>query len=177
MATRNHCEFWDCTTPVRRDYFLCFGHYEAYRDGLVDKCPDCQRYKDAQYGLCLDCKSDRSPASTTSSKRYRREHSAAWEAGDAEATAFYVYVLKLNDGSLYAGQTREIRARLMEHQDRLTKSTAGRDPKLAWFTTVDTRDEAERLERVVKKMCDQNPREIRRWILEFQDIVKMVDLP
>ena len=174
--TRNQCEFWDCATPVRRSHFLGLDHYGGYENGQVDRCPDCERYKDAKYSLCLGCKSDNPQASTKSSKRYQREHSTAWEAGDVEATAFYIYVLKLNDGSFYAGQTREIRERLMEHRDSRTESTAGRDPKLVWFTVVGTRDEATRFESVVKKMCDQNPREIRRWIVQFQDIVKEVDL-
>ena len=175
-ATRNHCEFWDCTTPVtRKGFYLCPDHYKAYQDGQVDKCPDCGRYKDTEYAKCLDCRSDRPPASTKSSQRYRREYSEIWEAGDAEATIFYVYVLKLNDGSFYAGQTREIRERLMEHRDGSTKSTANRDPKLVWFTVVHTRDEATRLEIMVKKMCDQNPREIRRWIVDLRDIVEELD--
>lgn len=32
--------------------------------------------------------------------RYKREHSERWEAGDAEATEFYVYILKLDRGRL-----------------------------------------------------------------------------
>lgn len=107
---------------------------------------------------------------------YRLERSTAWEAGDAKATTFYVYVLKLTGPMpFYAGQTRELRERLMEHRDGLTKSTAGKEPKLVWFTTVDTRDEATRFERVVKKLCDENPREIRRWIVQFQDLVNACD--
>ena len=58
--------------------------------------------------------------------RYREEHSDSWSAGDADASEFYIYVLKLNDGTFYAGQTREIRERLMEHRDGTTKTTAGR---------------------------------------------------
>ena len=160
------CGFWDCHSKLRRGFFLCSEHYRAYKAGRVDKCPGCQRYKDAKYDHCLDCR----PA-----RRYQEEHSEAWEAGDAEATAFYVYVLKLNDGRLYAGQTRELRERLMEHQDGLTKSTARRDPKLVWFTTVDTRETAAALEVSVKKLCDRNPREVRRWIIEFKGLVDLLD--
>ena len=74
--------------------------------------PACKRYKLAKYETCQDCrKGGESPASRQrgSSKsprrptRYRREHSDAWAAGDAEANEFYVYILKLNDGSFYAG--------------------------------------------------------------------------
>ena len=64
--------------------------------------------------------------------------------------SFYVYILKLEDGSFYAGQTREIRERLMEHRDGMTKSTEGKDPKLVWFTTVTTREQATDYEVQVK---------------------------
>ena len=107
--------------------------------------------------------------------RYREEHSDAWSAGDADASEFYVYVLKLNDGTFYAGQTREIRERLMEHRDGTTRTTVGKDPKLVWFSTVSTRKQATELEVIVKKVCDRNPREIRRWILKFQDLVDELD--
>ena len=107
--------------------------------------------------------------------RYKEEHSDSWSAGDADASEFYIYVLKLNDGTFYAGQTREIRERLMEHRDGTTKTTAGKDPKLVWFSTVSTRKQATELEVMIKKICDRNPREIRRWILKFQDLVDELD--
>ncbi len=103
------CRFWDCTN-LSRQGFLCLDHYRLYRRNLINECPECHQYKDAKYSHCLNCKSER-PRS-----RYREEHSDAWEPGDAEATAFYVYALKLNNGRLYAGQTRELRERVMEHQ-------------------------------------------------------------
>jgi len=83
--------------------------------------------------------------------------------------------LKLNDGAFYAGQTREIRERLMEHRDGTTKTTAGKEPKLVWFSTVSTRKQATELEVEVKKVCDRNPREIRRWVRKFQDLVGELD--
>ena len=111
-------------------------------------------------------------ASNCRPTRCRREDSAAWAAGDAEANEFYVYILKLNDGSFYAGQTREFRERLMEHRDGMTKSTARRDPRLVWFATVPTREQAADYEVQFKRVCDQNPPEIRRWVRRFQDLVE-----
>ena len=55
----------------------------------------------------------------------------------------------------------------MEHRDGRTEPTAGRDPKLVWFTVVETRDEATRFESVVKKMCDQNPLSRVNHICQF----------
>ena len=79
-------------------------------DGLLDRCPGCDRFKDVQYERCIECNNldQQSKAGP-----YRREHSKAWELGDAEATDF-VYLLKLKDGTFYAGQTRELRER--EHR-------------------------------------------------------------
>ena len=63
----------------------------------------------------------------------------------------------------------------MEHRDGRTKSTAGRDPKLVWFTIVRSRDEATELEPLIKELCDRNPREIRRRIVGFQNLVRLLD--
>ena len=134
---------------------------------------DGRRARATAHASIANRRSRRSPPE--SRKTYRREHSDAWEAKDAEAKDFYVYVLKLDDGSFYAGQTREIRERLMEHRDGTTKSTAGRNPKLVWFSTVSTREQATGLEVQLKKLCDQNPREIRRWVRRFQDLVEELD--
>ena len=179
MSRRNvhgkACKFWDCHKRVRRGHVYCYDHYQAFQNGDVDECPGCGRAKSSSYSTCLNCKPTEPAKPTKSRKTYRREHSDAWDAKDAEADEFYVYVLKLDDGSFYAGQTREIRERLMEHRDGTTKSTAGRSPKLVWFSTVSTREQATGLEVQLKKLCDQNPREIRRWVRRFQDLVEELD--
>ena len=169
------CTFWNCSKKGNPN--LCYEHYKDYKAGKVDNCPECGRGKDAIYPTCLDCKSSgksTKPPSKTN-RRYRREHSDAWESGDADATEFYVYILKLNDASFYAGQTRELRERVMEHRDGTTKSTAGKEPKLVWFSTVSTREQATEIEIEMKKLCDRNPREIRRWVLKFKDLVGELD--
>ena len=104
------------------------------------------------------------------------ESSPAWEAGDAEARSFHVYILKLDGGEFYAGQTRELRERLSEHRDGRTQSTAGRNPKLVWFTEVSSRQDAKELELELKKSIDRNPRVIRRLMTDFQDLVRQVHL-
>ncbi len=172
----NQCTFWNCRIPVTtKGFYLCRHHYKKSQDGQVDKCPDCGQYKSATYASCLNCRFKKSSTSSKSSEYYPQEYSKAWESGDAEATTFYVYVLKLNDGSFYAGHTREINERLMEHRDGRVKSTANRDPKFVWFAEVDSRDEATRLEAEVKKICDQDSREMRRWIIDLRIIVEELD--
>ena len=39
----------------------------------------------------------------TRPSKYKEEHSDAWAAGDANVNEFYVYILKLSDGSFYGG--------------------------------------------------------------------------
>ena len=168
----NQCRVWNCNETIRKQYEFCREHYYDSIVGLIDDCPGCGRAKDSDYDTCTDC---RSTATTRTPKRYQREHSKAWEAGDSEATEFFVYILKLEGGSFYAGQTRELRERLMEHRDGKTKTTAGKNPKLVWFTQVETREQAADYEVVLKKICDTNPREIRRRVLDLKDLVGELD--
>lgn len=162
------CKMWNCSTGVPSFLAWCRIHNEARKRGDIDDCPGCGRGKEAKYPTCPECRS-------AHGKAYRREYSPAWDARDAAAEEFYIYILKLDDGAFYAGQTREIRERLMEHRDGTTKATAGKSPRLVWFSTVSSRDEATKLEVQLKKLCDKNPREIRRWIRKFQDLVEELD--
>ena len=45
----------------------------------------------------------------------------------------YLYILKLDGGIFYTGQTNALELRLQEHRDGQTKSTAGKNPRLVWF--------------------------------------------
>lgn len=166
------CAMWDCSQVIRRNHFLCFDHYEGMEKGRIDRCPGCGRFKSARYETCPDCRSAKQGSVRSA---YPKEHSDAWAAGDADATEFYVYILKLNNGKFYAGQTRELRPRLMEHRDGGTKSTAGKDPKLVWFTETLTREQATELEVELKELCDKNPREIRNMVIDFKDLVEELD--
>ena len=113
--------------------------------------------------------------SRRSKGNYDKEFSEKWASGDAEATEFFVYILKLDGNGFYAGQTRELRERLMEHRDGDTESTAGKNPRLVWFMQVSTRDEAVTLEAELKRLCEKNPREIYRRVRRFQDLVEQLD--
>lgn len=136
--------------------------------------------------MCLDCYNNRSKqqyrngnsrgkANAAAYKWYKKEHSPAWEKADAAASEFFVYILKLDGGRFYAGQTRELRERLSEHRDGNTKSTAGKNPKLVWFATLPSRDAAASMEVELKKLIDANPREIRRMVVKFQDLIRELD--
>ena len=133
--------------------------------------------KDAKYGACLICFHNRKQAPTQGQNqgRYRKETSPSWQAGDADALRFFVYILKLTDGAFYAGQTRELRERLSEHRDGLVQSTAHKDPKLVWFAVLPSRDAAASTEVALKKLIDSNPREIRRMVIGFSDMARELD--
>ena len=55
MTTPNQCQFWDCAEIIRRNHFLCSLHYEGYEMGLINQCPPCGHYKDAEYEVCRNC--------------------------------------------------------------------------------------------------------------------------
>jgi predicted GIY-YIG superfamily endonuclease len=95
-----------------------------------------------------------------------------WTENDALSPYFYVYILKLDGGKFYAGQTRELEERLGEHKDGHVQSTAGQYPKLVWFTTVESREEATKLEADMKQTIDVNPRQIRRMIVRLRNLVR-----
>ncbi len=106
---------------------------------------------------------------------YAVERSPAWAKNDEGVEVFYTYILKLDDSSYYAGHTRELLPRLMEHGDGATKSTAGREPKLVWFARSRTREEAATYEAELKRLIDRNPRAIRRMIVDFRQLLGAVD--
>ena len=172
------CEFWSCQEEIRDDHFLCLDHYSRFKEDSINECPSCGRYKDALYETCLECNAKLSPRTTRESRaayRTRRDVDPAWEAGDAETETFFAYVLKLDAGEFYAGQTRDLRARLMEHRDGKVLTTRGRHPKLQWFAIVPTRDEAVAAEKRMKALVKGNPREVRKLIIKFQDMYEELD--
>ena len=173
------CAFWDCAEPIRSNHFLCYDHFLDWEDGLIDECPRCKRYKDSRYELCLDCKQSRPLATPRNQKqpepRYEPEHSRAWEKGDRGVNEFYVYILKIGRGDYYAGQTRDLRARVEEHRDGDVPTTRNKSPRLQWFEQVPTREAATELEAKLKETIDHRERDIRKMIIQFRDVVEKLD--
>ena len=187
----NECEYWNCDKRIKSDFYLCYDHFRQHKQGKIDECPVCESFKDARYEKCRDCNGNPSSTNTKKltknrtaisnggvvreSRKYQKEYSPAWSSGDATAKVFHVYILKLDGGDFYAGQTRELRARLSEHRDGRVKSTVGRNPKLVWFTELATRDDATELEVELKKVIDKNQRVIRKLVTDFHDLVRELD--
>ena len=176
MATSQsakRCKYYDCTKTIPSHYVWCPDHFQAAQKGEINECPKCKQGKGSGYPTCPNCRPTNGAKKPY--RRYNPEYSPDWEAGDKNATEFYVYILKLDDGEFYAGQTREIRERLMEHRDGTVQGTTGKNPKLVWFSTISTRGEATALEQKLKMLCDKNQREVRRWIRRFQDLVEELE--
>ena len=70
--------------------------------------------------------------------------------------AWYVYILKCADGSLYAGVARDLQRRLRQHNGELvggSRYTRGRRPvELLWSDTEPDRSSAQRREASIKKL-------------------------
>lgn len=174
----NICAYWNCQRKIAEHVFLCVGHYWSFKDGFINQCPKCGRFKNATYDLCLDCFYERkvtkwkpSPVFFDDIKKYEVEHSDKWKKHKKTEGPFFAYILKLANGRFRAGHTNNLRARLSEHRDNTTKDTAGLQPRLQYFEILATRDKAKQREVELKKLCDSNPRKIRSMIIEFGDYI------
>ena len=108
----------------------------------------------------------------------REEDAPSAEIEDNHSTTeFFVYVLTLDGGTYYVGNTNDLHARLQEHRTNMSQSTKGRNPKLVWFTTVPTRSEAEDLEKELNNLNanTQTRREIHRMVVRFKQLVVELD--
>lgn len=119
-------------------------------------------------------------ASNKGNERHRRSQyiprpSKAWRRNDEGARSFYVYILKLDDGAFYVGQTRELRERMLQHRDGKTLSTAGRNPKLQYFEILPSRESAMIREVEIRAVVKGNSREILRVVTSFRDLVDELD--
>lgn len=108
-------------------------------------------------------------------KGYTPHPSKYWGKKDEGSKKFFVYILKLDSGELYVGQTRELRERILEHKEGITPSTAGENPKLRYFEILSTRKEAMSREHEIKYLVKNNRREIFRMITEFHALISEVD--
>jgi len=71
--------------------------------------------------------------------------------------AFYVYILLCNDGSFYTGYTKDVNERIKQHENgngaRYTK--AHRPQRVVYVENCDSRSEAMKREREIKKLSHQ----------------------
>ena len=176
------CAYVGCKTHISPPYNLCREHHEYLKDGLIDQCPKCGRFKDAQYNLCSPCYYKRPVSHWTPPVGFLQqerppkvEHSKAWEKADKDRTHWFVYILKLDNGEFYVGHTGELRERLMEHRDGKTQTTKGLKCKLRYFEILASRTAAEIRESELKPIAKSNPRQIYRMIIGFENLIRELD--
>jgi len=170
---RKTCGHYDCKKRIRDDEFLCPEHYQGWIDGLIDRCPNCGRFKDVMYRLCLDCYVGRQVAPWEPSvpipepkQRYRTEYSEAWIDGYLRPDRFFIYILEFDDDELCVGHTTDIRKRLAEYEK--PGLTRGRSPELQYLQIVATERAAELREAELKRLIESNPQQIRLMINDFR---------
>jgi len=177
-TSKKTCQYWNCNINVRSNHFLCAEHYEDYQEYVIDKCPECGRFKDVGFDICKDCygASKKRSADKKLNSPIRREHSKAWEKGDQGVEKFYAYILKDDKGKFYAGHTKDLRIRYGYHTDGKVISTAGRDQKLKYYETFNSRQSATSREVELKTLINTNEFKIRKMILDFEDEHKLIKL-
>ena len=98
------------------------------------------------------------------------------EASDrqAEPLMWYVYILKQRDGSLYIGQTNDLKTRLLEHRlDAGADATKGQQGELKWWNHCHSRKVAEHLEQRLQAALARSPLEIEGVIERFEEMMKL----
>ena len=124
MTTPNQCQFWSCDQTIRNGHFLCGEHYRQFTDGSINKCPSCGIYKFVRFDVCYNCywqpTAAQASARPDAARRGDRELTA-----DQKANEFFVYILNLDGGEYYVGQTHELHERMLEHRNNMNRAAAG----------------------------------------------------
>ena len=185
----NICNFIECDEYIRSKHYLCNPHWELEQVGYINECANCGQHKLSEYEFCLTCKRKQSrskkKASRTKSKAKVAESTPEYMVGgpdirprkDDETDVFYVYVLLLEGGNYYVGQTNDLRTRNFEHTTGQTETTKDKNPRLVWFSVVRTRKEAEEYEKFLNRLRKENIRAINRMVSEFLDLFALVHNP
>jgi len=175
--TKINCVFQSCELKISKSgHKFCYEHWLDDQDGFLRKCKSCQNFIDIQYEECLDCKYTEKTSTYKPQKKYQKESNPRWDNSDKEIQTFFVYILKLDDDTYYAGQTNNLKRRIFQHKERnTTKSTKGKEGKLMWFAPMPTRDSAAQAEVELKKQIDKNPSKIDERIIAFRELLNLVD--
>ena len=168
MSETFTCVKVGCDSVATYDRPLCYPHWQEFDRFEIFECEECHRFDGQNWveentaEVCWDYGTGKDVAP--------RPH------GPIEYRTRYLYILKLDGGQFYIGQTNDLELRLREHQDSATKSTAGKHPKLVWFEErTGNRQELNGDEQRLTVLANKNPRAIRRLVTEWQRPFKLVD--
>ena len=194
MPDTDVCRYWDCNVSIDHGLELCLQHRADSDRGHINDCPHCGRAKRVQHVACFDCYDsmprhqqsvstkaqslEGGPKTQQIGPSFQKRDLEPAEASKKRASAedqCFVYILTLDGGGFYAGHTRELGDQMSMHRDGHEPSTAGKHPRLVWFNTVPTQEEAVQYEVVLRQLVDSNPREVVRMVVAFHNLVGQLD--
>ena len=152
---------------------LCYPHWRDFDALMILECERCHWFDElvgefTEEDLCWECL-DR--------ERRGFDPTPVYPHGPVERHIRYLYVLKLDGGNYYVGQTNDLTLRAQEHSDGRTTSTRGKHPSLVWFQEwIGRRDELNHEEDALTHIAINRPRALRRMIEEWQRPLRLVDL-
>ena len=138
-------------------------HWFYHVEGTYDTAEHDHPLRDKYETLCYDCAHGRDVP--------------VYTHGPVEHEIRYLYILKLDAGKYYVGQTNDLELRLQEHRDGLTLSTKGKNPRLVFFDEwKGNKEDLNEQENVLIQANARNPRAIRRIVNDWQRLMKLVQI-
>jgi hypothetical protein len=171
------CAYWDCCSKVPEGEFLCAQHKEKWQLGLIDRCPDCGRFKDVMYYQCQDChyglkpKSKQLPDKVPEpprkiSVKYTESRPESYLSGERR----FVFIIGFEDGHQSIGLTKDMKKHLNEIKK--LKKKGEENPGLDYLEIVAGQAAAEMRVVEIQDIARSNPRQIVAMTLEFHHHMK-----
>ena len=85
------------------------------------------------------------------------------------------YILQLDDGTYYVGQTNHLATRFIEHSlDTGAEATKGQRGKVVFFTHTHDRASAKAVETRLQRTLERSPLAIEAIVREFESMIRLV---
>ena len=173
VGARCATDYCDVTMGITYKKPLCYNHWKEFDALRIFECERCHWFDElvgefSDEDICYEC---------VDRERRGFQPTPVYAHASVERRVRYLYVLKLDGGKYYCGQTNDLVIRLREHQDGTTPSTHGKRPRLVWFEEwIGRKKEMNQAEDDLTLMAVNNPRVIRRMVEEWQKPLRLVDL-
>ncbi len=173
IGVRCATDYCEVTKGISYEKPLCYGHWKDFDRFFISECNKCHWFGEDVGGasdedLCYEC--------------YDRERrgfppSPVYAHGPVQRRIRYLYVLKLDGGLFYVGQTNSLEMRSQEHSEGTVPSTQGKNPKLVWFEEwIGNRRGLNQAENALTRLAITNPRAIRVMVAAWQRPLRLIDL-
>lgn len=194
------CGRWGC--DITGDYItfykpMCRAHWQEWDDWELEECNRCHWffgegfesiiYDEGEWAsefpfLCNECLGtllieDNRPLPWAGTRLPENRPINTHSSLDRRAR--YVYIMKLDDGSYYPGQTTNLPVRYQEHRDGQQHQTSGKSPKLVYYEYFKGRRSEVNEAEDSFILLNQTPvgrRKIRQLIEEFREPLRLLDL-